>query len=234
MSKENTRQVFDHLGIAKICGSVLRTGGVGEDDPWSVVRANNDHALALRKEYGEFYLPGFHVHPAYVEESVAEIERMHRAGVHLIGELVPYYDRWDELTYASGAFSEILDAAEKYDMVVSFHSQNEDAMDEMVKAHPNIRFVAAHPGEYTEFMRHIERAKLSDNYYLDLSGYGLFRYGMLRRAIDDMGLEHILFGSDYPTCNPAMFLGAVLLDPLLTDAERESVLSGNAKALLGL
>ena len=49
-----------------------------------------------------------------------------------------------------------------------------------------------------------------------------------------MGLEHILFGSDYPTCNPAMFLGAVLLDPLLTDTEREKVLCGNAKALLGL
>lgn len=234
MSMENTKEVFDHLGISKICGSVIRAGGAGESDPWTVIRENNAQALQLRKAYGGFYVPGFHVHPAYVEESVAEIERMHALGVNLIGELVPYYDRWNDHTYASPAFSEILDAAEKYDMVVSFHSQNEDEMDKMVASHPNIRFVAAHPGEYPAFMRHIERAKMSDNYYLDLSGTGLFRYGMLRRAIDDMGLEHILFGSDYPTCNPAMFSGAVLLDPLLTDAEREKVLCGNAKALLGL
>lgn len=234
MSVENTRAVFDHLGVSKICGSVIRAGGAGDDDPWTVVRENNDHALSLRDACHSFYIPGFHVHPAYVEQSIAEIGRMHALGVNLIGELVPYYDKWNEYTYASPEFSEILDAAEQYDMIVSFHSQNEDEMDAMVKAHPHIRFVAAHPGEYPAFMRHIARAKMSDNYYLDLSGTGLFRYGMLRRAIDDMGLEHILFGSDYPTCNPAMFVGAVLLDPLLSDQEREKVLSGNAKSLLGL
>lgn len=234
MSLENTRKIFSRLGVSKICGSVIRVGGSANEDPWRVIRENNEQALALRDAYGEFYLPGFHVHPAYVEESIAEIERMHALGVRLIGELVPYYDCWNELTYASPSFSEILNAAEKYDMIVSFHSQNDDAMDKMVAAHPNVRFVSAHPGEYPDFMRHIERAKLSKNYYLDLSGTGLFRYGMLRRAIDDMGLEHILFGSDFPTCNPAMFLGAVLMDPLLTDNERERILSGNAKALLEL
>ena len=35
-------------------------------------------------------------------------------------------------------------------------------------------------GEYPDFMRHVERAKKNENYYLDLSGTGLFRHGMLR------------------------------------------------------
>jgi hypothetical protein len=83
-------------------------------------------------------------------------------------------------------------------------------------------------------MRHVERAKWSDNYYLDLSGYGLFRHGMLRRAIDEMGADRILFGSDYPTCNPSMYIGGVLLDELISDEEKELIFSGNAKRLLGI
>ncbi len=74
-----------------------------------------------------------------------------------------------------------------------------------------------HPGGYGAFMRYIERMKLSDNYYLYISGYGIFRHGMLRKAIDTFGIDRIIFGSDYRTCNPAMYIGGVLSDNLITD-----------------
>ena len=155
---------------------------------------------------------------------------MHGLGVRLIGELVPYVDGWND--YACEAFSALLDEAGKHRMVVSFHSMRDDSMDAMVKAHKDVVFVAAHPGEYDSLMRHIARMKMSENYYLDLSGTGLFRYGMLRRIIDEVGVDRVLFGSDFPTCNPAMFVGGVLLDPLLTDEEKEKIFAGNAKRLL--
>jgi predicted TIM-barrel fold metal-dependent hydrolase len=119
-------------------------------------------------------------------------------------------------------------------MVVSFHSMGDDEMDKMVKAHPGVTFVAAHPGEYPTFMRHLARMKMSDNYYLDLSGTGIFRHGMLRHAIDEFGAERFLFGSDYPICNPAVFVGGVLMDNLITDKEKELILSENAKRILKL
>jgi Tat protein secretion system quality control protein TatD with DNase activity len=72
-------------------------------------------------------------------------------------------------------------------------------------------------------MRHIARAKMSENYYLDLSGTGLFRHGMLNRAVKEMGADHILFGTDYPICTPGMFVGGVLYDPFLSDEEKASV-----------
>ncbi len=233
MTADTTLDVYNKLGIAHICGSVIRSTVQGEDI-WQKIKENNDMALRLRDYYRGFYIPGFHVHPAYIEKSVLEIERMHSEGVKLVGELVPYHDMWGELDYASDEFSVILDEIEKYDMIVNFHSMNEDAMDKMVKNHPNVRFVAAHPGEYGEFMRHIERAKLSENYYLDISGYGIFRYGMLKRAICEIGADRILFGSDYPTCNVGMYLGGVLLDDLLSDDEKEKILYENAKKLLCL
>jgi predicted TIM-barrel fold metal-dependent hydrolase len=158
---------------------------------------------------------------------------MDKKGIKLIGELVPYIDGWQR-NFASEEFSLLLKEAGKRNMIVSFHSMNEDAMDEMVKRHRDVIFVAAHPGEYNEFMRHIERMKYSENYYLDVSGYGIFRYGMLKRAVDTFGADRILFGSDYPTCNPAMYIGGVMNDSLLSDAEKEKIFSLNAKKLLKL
>ena len=119
-------------------------------------------------------------------------------------------------------------------MVVCIHSDGEDEMDELVKKHPDLVIVAAHPGEYDEFMRHLERMRMSENYYVDLSGYGMFRHGMLRHGIDEFGAERFLFGSDYPTCNPAMYIGGVLLDTLIKDEEKEKIFSLNAKRLLGI
>ena len=70
------------------------------------------------------------------------------------------------------------------------------------------------------------------NYYLDISGNGILRQGALRHIIDEVGVERILFGSDFPTCNAGMFVGGVLLDDLLTDCEKEMIFSKNAKRLL--
>lgn len=232
MSSENTVNEMKALGVSKICGSVICRTQNENESQWSAVKKSNDCALELKKLYGDFYIPGFHVHPDYVRESCEEIESMHKKGVKLIGELVPYVHGWND--YSRKDFDEILDVARQYDMVVSFHSMGEDEMDEMVKKHTDVTFVAAHPGEYSNFMRHMERMKLSENYYLDVSGYGIFRHGMLRHAIDLFGAERFLYGSDYPTCNPGMYLGGVLLDNLITDSEKELILAKNAKRVLNI
>ena len=235
MSAENTVSYMKGLGISNICGSVV-CRNIGQEvtyaNEWEMIDDSNRRALALKEQYGDFYIPGFHVHPGYVKESCDEIEKMSKLGVRLIGELVPYIHGWRD--YSCKKFDEILDAATQYHMIVSFHSMGEDQMDEMVKKHPDTIFVAAHPGEYQEYIRHLNRMKMSDNYYLDLSGTGLFRHGMLRHGIDEFGPERFLFGSDFPTCNPAMFLGGVILDTLITEEEKKMILAENAKRLLGL
>ena len=234
MSIDGTKKTFESLGISRICGSVLNWGAADGTyaNAWEQIADENQTALKLRDYYGGFYVPGFHVHPDYVEKSIEEIHRMHGLGVNLIGELCPYRYGWSD--YSCDGFSEILDEAEKYGMTVSFHSMGDDEMDKMVKSHPKVTFIAAHPGEYPSFMRHLERMKMSDNYYLDLSGTGIFRHGMLRHAIDKFGAERFLFGSDYPICNPAVYVGGVLMDGLITDREKELIFSKNAKRLLKL
>lgn len=235
MSAENTVTYMKGLGISKICGSVLCRnieGASHYDNPWDMIADGNRRALELKKQYGDFYVPGFHVHPDYVQESCDEIEKMHKLGVNLMGELVPYMHEWSD--YSCKGFDEILDVATGYGMVVNLHTMDHDEMDSMVAKHPHTIFVTAHPGEYPDYMRHLNRMKMSENYYLDLSGTGLFRHGMLRHGIDEFGAERFLFGSDYPTCNPSVFIGGVALDTLITEAEKKLIFAGNAKRLLGL
>lgn len=234
MNADFTAELMKKHGVSRFCGSVICSLPLqsGETRLSRMLR-NNDTALFLRDYYKGAYIPGFHVHPDYPDESVKEIDRMKKEGVNLIGELVPYMDDYE---FKGSAFHDIIDYAEKRDMLISVHSEAayDDDMDELVKKHPNAKIIAAHPGELGKFLRHVARSKLSDNYYLDLSGTGIFRYGLLRHAIDAMGLERIIFGSDYPTCNPAVFVGGVRDDELLTEKEKQAVLAGNAARLLRL
>ena len=228
---EDTVSYLKGLGISRICGSVIYPAQPDQTH-WEAIQESNRIALELAKAYSGFYIPGFHVHPDYVQQSCDEIEKMHRLGLKLIGELVPYYHGWQD--YSCKAFDAILDTAAQFNMVVNFHSLDPDQMDTMVRRHPDVTLVAAHPGEASLFARHLKRMEMSENYYLDLSGTGLFRHRMLRHGIDTCGAHRFLFGTDYPVCNPSMFLGGVFLDSLLTDWEKQLILSGNTKRLLDL
>ena len=230
MKKEGIKATFDGLGIEMICGSVI----VRKKDfsVWENIKASNDAALELREFFGEFYYPGFHIHPEYIPESLAEIQRFAEKGFRLVGELVPYIHNWTD--YSCKEFSYLLDACREHNMVVNLHSMDDDQMDKMVTEHKDVTFVVAHPGELARYLRHLKRMEMSENYHIDLSGTGLFRHAMLARGVKEMGAERFLFGSDYPTCNPAMFVGGVALDDLISPEEKEKILYTNAKRLLGL
>ena len=238
MSAEGIIPDLQAAGIDQFCGSVIRKKedvavamGVKADDLtwWDVVHACNEEMLELRDTLGPAYIPGMMVHPDFVQESLAEMEAFYRNGIRLIGELVPYSHGWEN--YACAGFSKILDAAQDLGMIVSLHSMGEEAMDAMAAAHPDCTIVFAHPGDGEPVERHIRRLKQSENFYLDLSGTGLFRHGVLRALVDEVGVEKILFGTDYPICNPYMYVGGVGLDPLLSQEEKEAIFAKNAREL---
>ena len=98
---------------------------------------------------------------------------------------------------------------------------------------PAVTFVAAHPGEREYFLKHLQRLEKYENAYLDLSGTGLFRYGLVREGIRRAGAGKFLFGTDYPITNPGMYVHAVLGEHI-GEEDRRLIFSGNAKRLLRL
>lgn len=218
-------------GIDQVCGSVIgNLHRYRPGDGFAYFQELNRKALQLREQFGDFYVPGFHIHPDFVKESIAEIEYMHAQGVHMVGELVPYMHGW---RYSHENYSAILDAAEDHQMIVNYHTMPEDweAMERMIETHPGITFVAAHPGEKGEYLHHIENLKKYRNHYLDLSGTGIFRYGMLAHGVMEVGAERFLFGTDYPICNPRMYVQAVMQEHI-TEEDRKKIFAENAQKLM--
>lgn len=214
------------LGISMVCGSVL-----GAVNRWEDIVHLNDQALELQKLWGKFYIPGFHIHPDYAEQSVAQVKRMAQYGVKLVGELVPYMHGW---SISHPGLIPILEEIQKNDMVVSFHSTGipDEVIEPLLDRFSGINFVAAHPGEKQSLLTHLDRMKRHKNYYLDLSGNGIGRMGMLRFGIDRASKERFLFGTDFPLCPAEMYIAAVAHDPLLTDAEKQAIFCDNAQRIL--
>lgn len=229
LTPEECRNYLESTGITHICGSVIEGGRTISD--FSYLRELNRLALELKERLGDFYTPGFHVHPKYVKESCEEIERMYKNKVRLIGELVPYMHDWEG--FEEKAWDKILDAADACKMVLSYHTAFACDMSRFIEAHPHMTFVAAHPGEKAHIMEHIEMMKKYDNLYLDLSGTGLFRFCMLKFLVEQVGADRILFGTDYPICNPRMYVQAVYGEAL-SEKERNLILYENAARILGL
>lgn len=233
MYKENLQmdsniflQDMKKAGISKFCGSVICW-----DKDFEALKKCNRDALKLREIYGEQYIPGIHIHPDFVAESIEELEFASKNNVKLIGELVPYMNGWED--YSCKEFSSILDEAEKYNMVVSLHTMNLEQMDKMASEHKNVNFVFAHPNEKSVMLKHIDIMKRNDNVYLDVSGSGISRYGALKFLVDSVGAERVLFASDYPLVDAAGYVN-IVLNTAITDREKELIFSGNAKRLLGL
>lgn len=213
------------IGITRFAGSVI-----APPDTENPMQSANNSAFALRELYGDAYIPGIQVDPRLVDESIKAIDETIRRGFNLIGELVPYHYGWE---YSDPGFRDILDYTKDKGMVYSLHTTDISVMQSLAEDYPETSFVFAHPGEKPVLLRHIEAMMSCKNIYLDLSGTGLFRLSMLKKLVHEVGAERILFGSDYPVCNPGMYVGGIMFEKI-TDAERELICSGNAKRLLRL
>lgn len=238
LQPEEAKEDLLRAGIGRICGSVIRPRHVfNKKLGFFQIKELNKEALELKKRFGDFYTPGFHIHPAFVQESLNTIEFMHQNGFSLIGELVPYMHGWEAygMDYASRGLEEILQLAGEYHMIVSYHTmeQQQVQMEAMIARNPAVTFVAAHPGARESYLSHLERMGKYENAYLDLSGTGLFRYGMLRYGIGRVGSKQFLFGTDYPITNPGMYVEAVCFEHI-REMDREMIFHKNAERILNL
>ncbi len=219
---------MDRAGISLICGVFLPRN---MEPGLETMRLSNEQALRFYAEYPDRYIPGIQINPNFIKESCEEVEKAHAAGVRMVGEINP--PRMGYKAYSEKACVEILEYAASLGMIVSCHSTTDEDMNALAEALPHMPIVNAHPNEYAAFEAHITRMKKYENVHLDLSGTGLFRYGMLRRLINEVGKDRILFGTDYPVCNPAMYVAGVQYEKL-TDEELEAVFHKNAERLLRL
>lgn len=109
------------------------------------------------------------------------------------------------------------------------HSDPEDTA-LLARRYPNVQVIMAHLTGCG--YRGILEAKGIDNLVVDTSG-GYPEAGLLDYALEHLGADHIVYGSDLPIRETAITLHRVLATRM-SDAEREKILYGNAARLLQL
>lgn len=95
---------------------------------------------------------------------------------------------------------------------------------------PECTIVLAHMGGYFHVADAIETARRHPNIVLETSAMPYPE--LIRQAIEVVGADRVVFGSDGPGCNPRLELQKVLGLGLPLEIER-AVLAGNAERLLG-
>ena len=216
------------VGVDFCCGAILQNT-LNPPDFDGTIQCNAA-AFELGRRYPDYYQPGICIQANFVRESIAELEKYHRQGVSWVGEIVP--NRLGYTAYSSPEMLQILAAARDLGMTVSIHPTNNEDISRLMENLPDLNVVAAHPGQRPDVIERAEMMRRFPKLHWDLSGTGLFRWGMLKYLVDRCGAEKLLFGTDFPICNVAIQIYGVLAEHISNEA-RIAIFSGNFARLAG-
>jgi len=198
--------------------------------PAEFIAGNREVARYVEKYPGRF-LGACVVNPLFIDEALREIEdcRKH-LGFVWVGELCNYTVPY---AYTVREFELLVRQVVKLNMVLDVHTELEE-MEYIIRQFPQATIVFPHFGDSHEFEHIFKRIDLvakNPNCYLDTSGYGHDRVGMLEYAVKTIGADRVLFGSDFSINCPATVLARVQ-NSFLTEEQKRQILSENLQALL--
>ena len=198
--------------------------------PKDFIEGNREVARYVEK-YKERFLGACVVNPLFIDEALREIEDCRRQlGFVWVGELCNYTVPYQ---YTVKEFEQLVAQVVKLNMVLDAHTELEE-MEFIIKNFPNATIVFPHFGdgqEYEHIFKRIDLVAKNVNCYLDTSGYGHDRVGMLEYAVRTIGPDRVLFGSDFSINCPATVLGRIA-NAFITEEQKRKILYGNLQALL--
>lgn len=123
-------------------------------------------------------------------ETFAQAERMLEHPKVLGIKIHPTYHGYDILEYGDAIFS----FADKHQVIVLMHPQHILEMPSFANAYPNMKLIIAHLGS-EDYIVAVEKAR-HGNIYIDTSASGTAINHIVEYAVERVGSEKILFGTD--------------------------------------
>jgi uncharacterized protein len=218
---------LDKTGVQRGIINSQRSYGI---EPEEFIAGNREVARYVEKYKGRF-IGACVVNPLYIEESLREIEDCHdQFGFVWVGELCNYMVPY---LYSIREFEMLVEQVVKLNMVLALHTEQGE-LEYVAQKFPNATIAFAHFGddhEYEDIFRRIDTVAKNPNFYLDTSGYGHDRVGVLEYAVNTIGPNRILFGSDFSINDPGTVI-ARIRNSFLTMEQKQKILSGNLLELL--
>ena len=206
----------------------------------------NDYIMESVARYPK-RLIGFCAVSSYTDEtSLAEIERCIRGGISGVGELRP-----DTLSLdysGKDVLKPFADLLRKHKLIVLTHSSEPvghlyagkgaatpGLLYSFIASFPDVPVVCAHWGGGLPFYTLMPevRAALENVYYDTAISPFLYRPEIYHQVSQLVGADRILFGSDYPVIAQSRLLKEINAAGL-PEEDKNMILSGNARRLLGI
>jgi len=235
--KKNTAEdqikMMDECGIDKACVFSPASGLIR---PEHFLEAN-DFVAEARDKYPGRLIPFCIVNPWYGEETIAEIERNAArgfAGIKLYPTGHGYYP------IDSPIVDGVVEAALRLDLPVLIHTDYNSKVAtpyqfaNLARRWPEAKLIMAHMGMDPDLV-HFTADLIKDlpNTYVDISATPDLPEAVVKKPVEILGSERVLFASDGPTLHPKLALLKVQLAGLSEEDER-NVLGLSALRLLKL
>lgn len=204
----------------------------------------NDYIMESLSRYPDRLVGFCAIQPRAGEAAIAEIERCARGGMRGIGEMRPDiqgFDLGDE-----AIMSPVIEAAKRNRLIFLTHSSEPvgheymgkgnitpDVLYRFVAKFPDLPIVCAHWGGGLPFYALMpEVARALEYVFFDTAASPfLYRPEIFKHVADIVGIDKILFGSDYPLMPQSRVINQVRSLDMGEEAEG-LILGGNAKKLL--
>lgn len=199
------------------------------------IRTVNDNTLAAMKAHPDFFLGFCYLNPANdTAFSLAEIERCIRGGMRGL-------KFWVAVRATDQRHDPLMRLTQELGVPILYHAwykQTEQGAGESTPA--EIADLARRFPKVTIVMAHLtgdaERGVLDivdcPNVLIDTSG-GQPEAGLVEYAVQRLGAERVIYGSDWPIRDFGVQVARVA-DTRLSDAQKELVLRRNAERILGI
>jgi predicted TIM-barrel fold metal-dependent hydrolase len=226
-SFEDFVSYLDRTGVQRGIINSQRSYGI---KPEEFIAGNREVARYVEK-YQDRFLGACVVNPQYIDESLREIEYCRKQlGFVWVGELCNYMVPY---LYSIKEFEMLVELVISLNMVLALHTEQGE-MEYIAQKFPQATIAFAHFGddhEYNDIFKRIDIVATNPNFYLDTSGYGHDRVGVLEYAVQTIGPDRVLFGSDFSINDPGTVM-ARIKNSFLTREQKQKIFSNNLKALL--
>ena len=209
-------------GVINSVRSQLATG------PAEFIKGNREVARYVERYRGRF-VGACVVNPMFIDEALREIEDCRKQlGFVWVGELCNYTVPYP---YTLKEFDQLVQQVRKLGMVLDVHTELPE-MEFIIQKYPDTTIVFPHFGESPNVIfNRLDAVGRNPNCYIDTSGAGHERVGMLEYSMKSIGANRVLFGSDFTINEPGGVI-ARIKNSYLTEEQKQKVLSQNLEALL--
>ena len=216
---DKVREYLDRFDVSKAIFSSAK--GIVYDF------AEGNRELIEFLEMDDRFLGYLVLNPNYFEESIKEVEKYKdKENEKIIG--IKFHPGYSKVPIDDKRTTEIVDCFSDTNLIYLIHTWGASMASQLAKLankFPTVKFIMGHTGGNTWFDC-LEIVKPYPNIYVEpCSSYA--DRDKLRLSIDTVGLDRVLFGSDFTLINPAFVIGMVEGGGL-TQEEKEAIYYKNA------